>query len=107
MFQISQSILTFYFILTSLMLSRDRTEKYAYVIKRDTIRMQAGTVKSIDVTDQNQLKKWQTHVTSLAAGPTEHKGTDPNQYLAKYENLTIAFVLSMSSADLAMAKFEY
>ena len=38
------------------MLSRDRTEKYAYVIKRDTIRMQAGTVKSIDVTDQNQLK---------------------------------------------------
>ena len=38
------------------MLSRDRTEKYAYVIKRDTIRIQVGTVKSIDVTDQNQLK---------------------------------------------------
>ena len=46
-------------------------------------------------------------MTSLAAGLVEHKGTGPNQYLAKYEHLTIAFVLSMSLADLAMAKFKF
>ena len=33
-------------------------------------------------------------MTSLAAGLAEHKGIGSNQYLAKYEHLTIAFVLS-------------
>ena len=44
-------------------------------------------------------------MTSLAVCPAEHEGTGPNQYLAKYEYLTIDFVLSMSSADFDMAKF--
>ena len=51
-------------------------------------------------------KKWQTHVTSLAAGPAEHKGNGPNQKysrlrcLLRVKDLEICFYLGCSGSIL-------